>query len=106
MPRAKARRLLPFVWVILSHPSPLVKPEEKNLSVFFTSLPVRDFPGRGPEKFSPLECKKLLTFYIPSAMLMMSKEFDSSAEKVFSPALPPRQTGGFPITSSRKDGSL
>ena len=47
MPRAKARRLLPFVWVILSHPSPLVKPEEKNLSVFFTSLPVRDFPGQG-----------------------------------------------------------
>ena len=82
MPRAKARRLLPFVWVILSHPSPLVKPEEKNLSAFFTSLPVRDFPGRGPEKFSHLKCKKLLTFYVPSAMLMMSKEFDSSAEKV------------------------
>ena len=105
MPRAKARRLLPFVWVILSHPSPLVKPEEKNLSAFFTSLPVRDFPGRGPEKFSHSECKKLLTFYVPSAMLMMSKEFDSSAEKV-SPRASAPAAEGFPITSSRKDGSL
>ena len=95
MPRAGARRLLPFVWVILSHPSPLVKPEEKNLSAFFTSLPVRDFPGRGLAKFPHLKCKKLLTFYIPSAILMMSKEFDSSAEKV-SPRTPAPADGRIP----------